>query len=66
MTAASATGSLSASALAKEMVKDHKNDIRAFEKDAKSAQDPAKSFMGWTATAVMGVAVLAMAITSIV
>jgi hypothetical protein len=46
--------------------KDHKNDIRAFEKDAKSAQDPAKSFMGWTATAVMGVAVLAMAITSIV
>jgi putative membrane protein len=33
---------------AKEMVKDHKADIRAFEKAAKSVQDPAKSFASET------------------
>jgi putative membrane protein len=35
-------------AFAKEMVKDHKHDIKAFEKAAKGAQDPAKSFAGET------------------
>ena len=31
-------------AFAKEMVKDHKHDIKAFEKATKGGQDPAKSF----------------------
>ena len=35
-------------AFAKEMVKDHKKDIEAFEKAAKSTQEPAKSFAGET------------------
>jgi putative membrane protein len=35
-------------AFAKEMAKDHKHDIKAFEKAAKSTQDPAKSFASET------------------
>jgi putative membrane protein len=35
-------------AFAKEMVKDHKKDIKAFEKAAKSAQDPARGFAAET------------------
>jgi putative membrane protein len=35
-------------AFAKEMVKDHKHDIKAFEKAAKATQDPAKSFASET------------------
>jgi putative membrane protein len=33
---------------AKEMVKDHKHDIKAFEKAVKATQDPAKSFASET------------------
>jgi putative membrane protein len=35
-------------AFAKEMVKDHKHDIKAFEKAAKNTQEPAKSFASET------------------